>query len=104
MPRLRSGSSIGLDKLHSPVSDSFRIRLRSKHPSTRRSEVHLKIDVKDVAVSSDRIGHRRVSHGTIVQMDPLGVQTQTPLFEEVPVFTSTEFRRITVLAEDLRSA
>jgi hypothetical protein len=37
------------------------------------SEIHLKIRVKDVSISSDWIGNSRVSHRTILKMEPLHV-------------------------------
>ena len=60
--------------------------------------------MEEVAVASDGIRNSRVSDRTLVQMNPLGVEPQAPILDEVPVASSPQFSSIAEAAKDLRAA
>ena len=83
-----------------------RASIRRIWPSTRCSfllmvvapcpEVQLEVHVEDVAVAAHGIGNGRVSDRALVQVEPLRVDAQPALLDEVPVHAGAQLRRVAV--------
>src|SRR5262245_43310975 len=71
--------------------------------SLDRSEVHLEVDVDDVAVRADRHGIGGVAGRALGDVNELGVQAQPALLHEVEVLADAELGRFAVVAEHLRA-
>src|SRR5262245_42932280 len=78
--------------------------LRAVMASLSMSEVELGVDVEDVAVPSHRIVNGRVSHRTLVEVDPLRVDAEPALPDRVVVRAGPHLPRVAVDPADRRPA